>query len=1047
MSYPERPESLLVLEEAMLERWREEDLFRQTLVANKDGEPFVFYEGPPTANGRPGLHHVIGRTIKDLVCRYHAMQGRSITRIAGWDTHGLPVEIEAEKRLGISGKPEIEALGIAEFNKACKDSVFTYKEEWEELSERIGYWLEYWRPYVTFEPEYIESVWWILKSFADKGLLYKGHKSVPYCPRCGTTLSSHEVAQGYKDVEDPSLTFVAELLHDDGVPDGRAILAWTTTPWTVPSNAGLAVHPTLTYVEVARDDRRYIVAEARVEAIFGEGAEVVATFKGAALIGSRYRRALEVVPMPDDPQNGWTVVGEDFVSAQDGTGIVHMAPAYGADDYAAGQKHGLPMLNPIDDQGCFEDYVDLVAGQFVKDADPTLVDALRDRGLLFDIGRITHSYPHCWRCDSPLLYVARDSWFIRTTSLKEELLANNEQVAWYPPEIGENRFGEWLRGNIDWALSRDRYWGTPLPAWVCDRDESHTHWIGSLSELAEAAGELADDFDPHRPFIDELTWACADCDGTMHRTPEVIDVWFDSGAMPFAQWHYPFENQDEFDRHFPADFISEGLDQTRGWFYSLMAISTLLGRGPCYRNVIVNDMILDSEGQKMSKSKGNLVVPWDAIAEHGADAIRWYFITSSNPWVPKRYDAEGVKEAARKFFDTLLSTYHFFRMYAQVEEWSPSDADPAAADRPLLDRWLLSRLDSVVRGVRRELDGYQITRAYRLLGDFVVEDLSNWYVRRSRSRFWGNSDAEDMRAAFRTLWDALRQVSLLAAPVVPFMADWLHRALTGSSAHLERYPQPSDLLDEELEADMVAARTLVSLGRAAREEVKIRVRQPLRRAEAVLPRSRTLSGQVLELVREELNVKQVDFLSDAEELVTLVPRPNYRALGPRFGKKTNEAANVLRALSQEALNAYRDGQPVEFEVDGEHYTLEPGDLEIVQEARGELIVKGEGATTIALDGTLDDELIAEGVARELVNRIQRLRRDVGLEITDRIDLMIAGPELVRDAATTHREFIGGETLAPTMAVEEHVTEGTFEHVREVDLDGTPATIALQSVSA
>ena len=1047
MSYPERPESLLVLEEAMLERWREEDLFRQTLVANKDGEPFVFYEGPPTANGRPGLHHVIGRTIKDLVCRYHAMQGRSITRIAGWDTHGLPVEIEAEKRLGISGKPEIEALGIAEFNKACKDSVFTYKEEWEELSERIGYWLEYWRPYVTFEPEYIESVWWILRSFADKDLLYKGHKSVPYCPRCGTTLSSHEVAQGYKDVEDPSLTFVAELLHDDGAPDGRAILAWTTTPWTVPSNAGLAVHPTLTYVEVARDDRRYIVAEARVEAIFGEGAEVVATFKGAALIGSRYRRPLEVVPMPDDPQNGWTVVGEDFVSAQDGTGIVHMAPAYGADDYAAGQKHGLPMLNPIDDQGCFEDYVDLVAGQFVKDADPTLVDALRDRGLLFDIGRITHSYPHCWRCDSPLLYVARDSWFIRTTSLKEELLANNEQVAWYPPEIGENRFGEWLRGNIDWALSRDRYWGTPLPVWVCDRDESHTHWIGSLSELAEAAGELADDFDPHRPFIDELTWACADCDGTMHRTPEVIDVWFDSGAMPFAQWHYPFENQDEFDRHFPADFISEGLDQTRGWFYSLMAISTLLGRGPCYRNVIVNDMILDSEGQKMSKSKGNLVVPWDAIAEHGADAIRWYFITSSNPWVPKRYDAEGVKEAARKFFDTLLSTYHFFRMYAQVEEWSPSDADPAAADRPLLDRWLLSRLDSVVRGVRRELDGYQITKAYRLLGDFVVEDLSHWYVRRSRSRFWGNSDAEDMRAAFRTLWDALRQVSLLAAPVVPFMADWLHRALTGSSAHLERYPQPSDLLDEELEADMVAARTLVSLGRAAREEVKIRVRQPLRRAEAVLPRSRTLSGQVLELVREELNVKQVDFLSDAEELVTLVPRPNYRALGPRFGKKTNEAANVLRALSQEALNAYRDGQPVEFEVDGEHYTLEPGDLEIVQEARGELIVKGEGATTIALDGTLDDELIAEGVARELVNRIQRLRRDVGLEITDRIDLMIAGPELVRDAATTHREFIGGETLAPTMAVEEHVTEGTFEHVREVDLDGTPATIALQSVSA
>ena len=1061
MSYPERPESLLVIEEAMLERWREEDLFRQALAANEDGEPYVFYEGPPTANGRPGLHHVIGRTIKDLVCRYHAMQGRSITRIAGWDTHGLPVEIEAEKKLGISGKPEIEALGIAEFNRVCKDSVFTYKKEWEELSERVGYWLEYWRPYITFEPEYVESVWWILKSFADKDLLYRGHKSVPYCPRCGTTLSSHEVALGYKDVEDPSLTFVAELLDAGGAPDGRAMLAWTTTPWTVPSNSGLAVHPKLTYAEVVRDDCRYVVAEARVEALFGEEAEIVGTCKGADLVGLHYRRPLEVVPMPDDPQNGWTVVGEDFVSAQDGTGIVHMAPAFGADDYVAGQTHGLPMLNPIDDAGCFHEYVDLVAGQFVKDADPTLVEALRERGLLFDSGRITHSYPHCWRCESPLLYVARDSWFVRTSSLKDQLLANNEQVTWYPPEVGENRFGEWLRGNIDWALSRDRYWGTPLPVWVCDQGESHTHWIGSLADLAEAAGALPEDFDPHRPFIDELTWPCSECEGAMHRTPEVIDAWFDSGAMPFAQWHYPFENKDEFDRHFPADFISEGLDQTRGWFYSLMAISTLLGRGPCYRNVIVNDLILDADGQKMSKSKGNVVNPWDAIGEHGADAIRWYFITSSNPWVPKRYDPEGVKEASRKFFDTLFNTYHFFRLYADVEAWSPSDADPAPENRPLLDRWLLSRLDSVVREVRQELDGYQITRAYRLLGDFVVEDLSNWYVRRSRSRFWGNSDPDDMRAAFRTLWDALRQVALLAAPVVPFVADWLHRALTGNTVHLERYPEPFNALDEELEADMAAARTLVSLGRAAREEVKIRVRQPLRRAEAVLPQSRRLSGEVLDVVCEELNVKGVEFLADAEGLVTLVPRPNFRALGPRFGKKTNDAANVIRALSQESLAAHRKdlgmlaepGQydiaagSVEFEVEGVKHKLEPGDVEIVQEAVGDLVVKGEGATTIALDVTLDDELVSEGLARELVNRIQRLRRDVELEITDRIDLMIVGPEPVREAATTHRDFICGETLTTTIAVEEDLTEGTFEHVREVALDDdTSATIALRAVS-
>ncbi len=1049
MTYPDLPKGLREMEEVTLERWREEDLFRQTLAANEGGEPFVFYEGPPTANGRPGLHHVIGRTIKDLVCRYHAMQGRSITRIAGWDTHGLPVEIEAEKKLGISGKPDIEAYGIAAFNQVCKDSVFTYKEEWEELSERIGYWLEYWRPYVTFSPEYIESVWWILKSFADKDLLYRGHKSVPYCPRCGTTLSSHEVAQGYKDVEDPSLTFVAEVVAEDGSPDpdGRAFLAWTTTPWTVPSNAGLAVHPDLAYVEVARDGRRYIVAEARAEALFGEDAEIVRTVKGSDLVGLRYRRPLDVVPAPDDQQNGWTVVGESFVSAQDGTGIVHMAPAFGADDYAAGLKHGLPMINPIDDAGCFHDCVELVAGRFVKDADADLVEELRERGLLFDIGRITHSYPHCWRCDSPLLYVARDSWFIRTTSMKDELLANNDQVSWHPPEVGENRFGEWLRGNIDWALSRDRYWGTPLPAWVCDVDADHTHWIGSLAALAEASGGLPEDFDPHRPFIDEVTWGCAECDGTMRRTPEVVDVWFDSGAMPFAQWHYPFENQDEFDRHFPADFISEGLDQTRGWFYSLMAISTLLGRGPSYRNVIVNDMVLDAQGQKMSKSKGNMVNPWDAVAEHGADALRWYFITSSNPWVPKRYDNEGVKEAARKFFDTLRNTYRFFTLYATVEQWSPSEEDPEPADRPLLDRWLISRLDSVVRDVRAELDGYQITRAYRILGDFVVEDLSNWYVRRSRSRFWGNSDPGDMRAAFRTLWDALRQVSLLAAPVVPFVADWLHRALTDTSVHLERYPQPSDLTDEELEADMASARALVSLGRAAREEVQVRVRQPLRVAEAVLPQGRTLSGEVLAVVREELNVKEVVFLANADELVRLVPRPNFRALGPRFGKKTNDAANALRALPQEALAEYRNGGEVEFEVDGASHTVEEDDLEIVQEALGDLIVKGEGATTIALDPALDGELIAEGIARELVNRIQRLRKDAGLEITDRIDLLIAGPDEVREAATRHRDFIGGETLAPALLVEGDISDPAWPHVRDVDLDGTPAKIALRALTS
>lgn len=1046
MSYPELPDSLLSIEEETLATWRDEDLFRRTLARNEGGEPFVFFEGPPTANGRPGLHHVISRAIKDLVCRHRAMQGRSVTRIAGWDTHGLPVEIEAEKKLGISGKPEIEALGIAEFNRVCRDSVFTYKEEWEQLSERIGYWLEYWRPYVTLDPSYIESVWWLLKTFADRGLLYRGHKSVPYCPRCGTALSSHEVALGYQDVEDPSLVFVAEVLDEEGnsEPGGRALLVWTTTPWTVPSNTGIAVHPQLEYVEVEADGRRYVVAEGRAEALFGEDVKVVARHVGADLVGWRYRRPLDIVPMPEDPGNGWTVVAEDFVSATDGTGLVHMAPAFGADDYVAGQKHGLPLLNPLDDSGHFEGEIGLVGGMFAKDADPVLVDALRDRGLLFDIGTVVHSYPHCWRCGSPLLYVARDSWFAATSTLRDELLANNDQVDWHPPEMGEGRFGEWLRGNIDWALSRDRYWGTPIPAWICDEDPEHVRWIGSLAELAEAAGGLPEDFDPHRPNIDALGWSCPDCSGTMRRTPEVLDAWFDSGAMPYAQWHYPFENEDEFQAHFPADFICEGVDQTRGWFYSLLAIATLLGyEKPPYRSVLVNDMILDAEGQKMSKSKGNIADPWQAIGDHGADAVRWYLITSSNPWLPKRYDPEGIKEAARRFFDTLFNTYRFFTLYAVAEDWSPSDDDPAPADRPLMDRWLLSRLQAVAGAVSADLEGYQLTRAYRTLGDFVVEDLSNWYVRRSRARFWGNVDASDTRAAFRTLWEALRNISLLAAPCLPFTGDWLHRALAGESVHLQSWPDLGGERDEALEDDMEAARVLVSLGRAAREEAKIRVRQPLRTVQAVLPGGRSLGPDVLDVVREELNVKEVGFLSSTEGIVTLTARPNFRALGQRFGKKTNDAAQAIRALPQETLGRYLAGESVTFDLGGEPHELGADDVEVVQEASTGLLVKAEGAYAVAVDPELDDELLAEGVARELVNRIQRLRKDAGLDITDRIELTIGGPATIVDAARRHERFIGGETLALAVVVGPGDNGAGYSHVREIDIDGTAATIGLR----
>ena len=1044
MRYPELPATLLELELETLERWREEDLFRRSMEAAGAGEPFIFYEGPPTSNARPGLHHVLGRTLKDLACRYQALRGRRVTRIAGWDTHGLPVEIEAEKTLGISGKPEIEAVGIERFNRTCRDSVFTYKADWEALSERIGYWLDYDSPYVTCHTSYIESVWWILSELAERGLLYRGHKSVPYCPRCGTALSSHEVALGYREVEDPSLFFLAPLLTEEGEPDpeGRAFLAWTTTPWTVPSNVALALNPALTYAEVEADGRRIIVARDLVEHVFGEGARIVREHDASSLEGVRYARALEVVPVPEGSGAAWRTILEDFVTAADGTGIVHIAPAFGADDYAAGQRHGLPLMRSIDDAGCFHEGLPLVGGMFVKDADPLLVKELDRRGHLFRIGRTTHSYPHCWRCQSPLLYVARESWFAATSTLKQEMLAINRQTAWHPPEIGEGRMGEWLAGNVDWALSRDRYWGTPLPVWVCDRDPDTTEWIGGLAELEERAGPLGEDFDPHRPFIDEITWPCRACGGTMRRASPVVDVWFDSGSMPYAQWHYPFENQDLFERHFPADFISEGLDQTRGWFYSLMAISCMLGRGMAFRNVLVNDLVLDAEGRKMSKSKGNAVDPWEAVGTYGADPLRWYFVTVSNPWVPKRYDPRGIAEVTRKFFDTLFNTYRFFALYANVEGWRPGEG----GETSLLDRWLLSRLHRLVASVRTDLDAYQFTPAYRKVSRFVDEDLSNWYVRRSRPRYWGKTGAADADAAFHTLHLALRTVSLLIAPVAPFCGDWLHRALSGGgSVHLAILPEADERrLDPELETAMDAVRQLVTLGRAAREQAGVRVRQPLRTLHAAVPAGTVIGEEVLAVLREELNVKRVAFVQETGDLVRLEARPNFRALGPRFQRHSNAAAGAIRALGQEQLRAWRRGEAVSVVVDGAVHPLGADDLEVAEVARGDLVVRAANGFTAAIDPALDDELRAEGLARELVNRVQRLRKESGLDVTDRIRLAIAGPEGVRAAATRHRAFIAGETLAVDVAVagEEDGASGGYTNRREVAFDGTRAAIAL-----
>jgi isoleucyl-tRNA synthetase len=976
--YREIPEDPTGLEEEVLAAWEQENTFQRSLELTRDGEPFVFYEGPPTANGRPGIHHVISRTLKDTFCRYQTMRGRSVTRIAGWDTHGLPVEVEAEKALGISGKPEIERIGVERFAEVCREHIFTYKEDWEKFSLRIGFWLDYSRAYITCSPEFVESVWWALSRFHEKGLLYRGHKVVPYCPRCGTGLSSHEVAMGYEDVTEPAVTVKFAI---EGRP-GEYLLAWTTTPWTLPGNIALAVSPMIAYVKARVGDEIYYLAERLADEVLGEGYEVLEILPGGALEGLRYEPLFPFLADVVGRQNGWLVATADFVTADEGTGIVHTAVMYGQDDYDLGVELGLPMHHLVDEEGCFNPEVTRWAGVFVKDADPKIIEALEESGQLWKAADYTHTYPFCWRCNTPLLYYARDSWYLRTTAVKDQLLANNAAVGWHPSEIGRGRMAEWLENNVDWALSRERYWGTPLPVWICDRDASHIEVIGSYSTLAERAGiEVSPGFDPHKPFIDTVEWECSQCGGRMRRTPEVIDTWFDSGSMPFAQWHHPMENRETFEQQFPADFVAEGVEQTRGWFYSLLAISTVLFDRSPYENVVVNDLVLDAEGIKMSKSRGNVVDPWDAIGEFGADAVRYYFLSVSSPWLPKRHDPKAIAEVRRKFFGTLLATYRFFELYANIEGWTP-ERSPAANERPVLDRWLLSRLDGLVSDCQADLDGFNVTHAIRRIAEFVVDDLSNWYVRRSRARFWGTRTAtrETMDAAFGTLWEALVTVCRLLAPMVPFVSDWMHRELTGgTSAHLQWYPQPDARRDEALEAAMALGKQLAGMGRAAREAAGIRVRQPLRRLLAVVPEGQAarLGEEVLGIVRDELNVKEVSFTASRTELAGLT-------------------------------------------------------------------LHSEAGVVVGLDTEVDEELRLEGTARELVNRIQRLRREAGLQLDDRIRLGIFGAPEVASAAEAHRDYIASEVLAVEIEIGAERPEGDrYQHVRGIRLHGREAVIGVQ----
>jgi isoleucyl-tRNA synthetase len=1028
------------LERQLLATWKHERLFEKTTEAMRYGPPFVFYEGPPTANGRPGIHHVFSRTIKDLVCRFHTMLGQSVTRIAGWDTHGLPVEIEVEKTLGINGKKQIEAYGVERFNRLCRENVFTYKTDWESLSERIAYWLDYAHPYITYTPEYIETVWWLLKRLYEKALLYPGHKVLPYCPRCGTALSSHELALGYEETQTNSVYVTFPLAQDAK----RQLLIWTTTPWTLLANVAVAVHPDLEYGEYEVNGVRYVVSVERAGDVHVGGAPLdqaprVAGYRGRDLVGQKYLRPLDVVPLPQEGQRALVVAG-GFVTAEEGTGLVHMAPAFGADDYAIAQQYGLAFVNPVGPDGTFQDTRwPEINGRLVTDKETNrlIIERLKHEGRWVETRPYTHMYPFCWRCDSALIYYARGSWFVRTTAVKARMLEVNAQVFWHPPEVGTGRFGEWLENNVDWALSRDRYWGTPLNVWACEREAEHREVIGSYAELAERWGRpLAADFDPHKPGIDTYRWACRECGGTMRRVPEVIDAWFDSGAMPYAQWHYPFEHQADFKAHFPADFICEGVDQTRGWFYSLLAIGVTAFDAGVYKHVIVNELVLDAQGQKMSKSRGNVVNPWQVIEEFGADAVRLFLLGQSQVGVRKRFDRQQIPKVAGGFLNTLKNTYEFLAGYAG--DWTAAAGAPPLGDRPPADRWVLARLDEVVTTVRERWNDYDVTAGVRAVMDFVVDDLSNWYVRTTRPRFWAPDRAADP-AGLATLHEALVTTTRLLAPAAPFLADWLHRALTGTSVHLASFPADQGRREPELLQAMAAVRTLVSLARAARETRGLHVRQPVAKLQVAVPASvkGPAFADLLDILAAEVNAKGVEVAGSDHDLVRLKGKPDFRSLGQRYGKATPRAAAAVSQLTAEQLQALERGETVR----AGGFEFAPGDVIVTREVVSDWAVQADGPYVAAIDPRLSADLVQEGLARELVNRVQRLRKEAGYEYTTRIELSVAGAEDVVAAVSAFQGFVAGETLARKVLLGDVLQEADL--TREVDIEARPVTIALR----
>ncbi len=1041
-NYPE-------MEKRILSFWDKEDIFHKSIQIRKDAPNFIFFEGPPTANGRPGIHHVISRTIKDLVCRYKTMQGFKVERKAGWDTHGLPVEIEVEKELKLDGKAKIEELGIDKFCDQCHESVFRYKKEWDDLTTRIGYWLDLDKAYITCSNEYIESVCWILSQFWEKGLIYQGHRIVPYCPRCETPLSSHEVAQGYEEVSDPSVYMKMKLLDQPNT----YFLVWTTTPWTLISNVALAVGPDIDYVKAEHKGQDLILAEALCDQALDGDYRIKERFKGRELEKLEYEPLYSFVKT--EKSKAFYVILADFVSVEEGTGMVHIAPAFGADDYEVGRKYGLPVVQPVDTKGQFTSEVAPWSGLFVKDADESIIQDLDKRGLLYNQGQYQHTYPFCWRCESPLIYYARKSWYIQTTAYKEKLLEDNKKINWYPPEIGSGRFGEWLENNVDWALSRERFWGTPLNIWICEKCQEKKS-VSSIQELLRSAVKdkhlsfFSECVNLHKPIIDTITLRCPKCKGVMRRTPEVIDCWFDSGSMPYAQWHYPFEHKDDIKEKFPAEFISEAIDQTRGWFYSLLAISSFISGQPAYKNVIVIELIQDKNGFKMSKSKGNVVDPWEVLDVQGADALRWYLLSVSHPWLPTRIIKDAITEVEKKFLSTLRNTYSFFALYANIDQFNPLEHKPDFKKRPDLDRWAISKLNSLIKRITSGLDSYDLTRVARQIQEFVIEDLSNWYVRRSRRRFWQSAQTEDKISAYLTLWETLVNVCKLIAPYTPFIAEELFQELSAKidpaspqSVHLASFPKADQkYIDKKLEEKMEVLRKIASLTRAARNRVGIKIRQPLPEIWAKVPKGvdREELDSLSSLISDEVNVKRVRFAEEEGlfSFIELFAAPDFGGLGPKFGKRANLVAQKIRSLTDEELRKFKEEKRLELELEGEMVELGAEDLHVAEKEKEGFVVESENEYKVALSTVLTEELKNEGFARELVNKIQNMRKDADFEVMDRIKVDIKTTDRLYQAIEAFDKYIKAETL--TKEITKSGEKGELS--KEWDINGEKAQIAV-----